>query len=96
VADDDQRAIESLQHILQLLDRGQIEMVGRLVQQQEERRLRTGEAAGGPAPRSAAKAASATRANAADRQSVAALELAQDEIRSGRDDGPLVPMTRAA
>ena len=45
---------------------------------------------------SAAKAASATRANAADRQSVAALELAQDEIRSGRDDGPLVPMTRAA
>jgi hypothetical protein len=55
VADNDQCAVESLQRILQFLDRGQIEMVGRLVQQQEERRLRTGEAAGGPAPRSAAK-----------------------------------------
>ncbi|UPJ51556.1 hypothetical protein IVB30_09515 [Bradyrhizobium sp. 200] len=30
-------------------------MVGRLVQQQEKRRLRTGEAAGRPAPGSAAK-----------------------------------------
>jgi hypothetical protein len=55
VADHDQRAIESFQRIFQLLDRGQIEMVGRLVQQQEERRLRTGEAAGRPAPGSAAK-----------------------------------------
>ena len=46
VADGDQRAVESLQRIFQFLDRGEIEMVGRLVQQQEERRLRACEDAG--------------------------------------------------
>src|SRR5581483_12477615 len=35
VADDDERAFETLQPILQPLDRAEIEMVGRLVEQQD-------------------------------------------------------------
>jgi hypothetical protein len=35
VAHDDQRAVKRLQRLLQLLDRGDIEMVGRLVQDQQ-------------------------------------------------------------
>src|SRR5882757_3823278 len=46
VADHDQRAIESFQCIFQFLDRSEIEVVGRLIQQQEERRPRAGEDAG--------------------------------------------------
>ena len=46
VADGDQRAVRSSQRIFKLLDRGEIEMVGRLVQQQEERRLRACERRG--------------------------------------------------
>ncbi len=46
MADRDQRAVESLQRIFQFLDRSEIEMVGRLVQQQEERRLWACEYAG--------------------------------------------------
>src|SRR5258705_11573730 len=46
VADGDQRAVESLQRIFQFFDRGEIEMVGRLVQQQEERWPRACEDAG--------------------------------------------------
>src|SRR5947207_9612108 len=48
VADHDQRAVESFQRIFQFLDRSEIEMVGRLVQQQQERRLRPREDAGEP------------------------------------------------
>ena len=55
MADGDQRAVESFQCIFQLFDGSEIEMVGRLVQQQEKRRLWTGEAAGRLAPGSAAK-----------------------------------------
>src|SRR4029450_1904366 len=47
VADHDQRAVEPLQRSFQLLDRGEIEMVGRLVQQQEERRAGGGGRGGG-------------------------------------------------
>src|SRR4051812_24749528 len=46
VADHDQCAVESFQRSFQFLDRGEIEMVGRLVEQQEERWLRTREDAG--------------------------------------------------
>ncbi len=46
MADGDQRAVESFQRIFQLFDGSEIEMVGRLVQQQEERRLRACEYAG--------------------------------------------------
>ena len=46
MADDDQRAVKSFQRIFQFLDGSEIEMVGRLVQQQEERRLRARENAG--------------------------------------------------
>ena len=43
-----------------------------------------------------AEAASAAGADAAGRQSAAAFELAQDEIRLGRDDGLPCPRTQAA
>ncbi len=46
MADGDQSTVESFQRIFQLLDGSEIEMVGRLVQQQQERRLRAGEDAG--------------------------------------------------
>jgi len=39
VADHDQRTVESFQRAFQFLDRSEVEMVGRLVQQQQVRRL---------------------------------------------------------
>ena len=58
VADHDQRAVESAQRVFQFLDRREIEMVGRLVQQQQEWRLRSCEHAG----HSRAQALAAARA----------------------------------
>ena len=46
MADGDQRAVESLQRIFQFLDGSEIKVVGRLIQQQQERRLRAREYAG--------------------------------------------------
>src|SRR6185369_15752410 len=46
VADHDQCTVESFQCIFQFLDGSEVEMVGRLVQQQQERRPRACEYAG--------------------------------------------------
>ena len=46
MAHHDQRAVERAQRAFQFFDRGEIEMVGRFIQQQHQRRLRVGEHAG--------------------------------------------------